>query len=95
MLNIVIGCRDLAKFFFTVDLMEQDAREQSVTLSFWQYNPQEQLTLVKALPANLHPRGVLTLDAHIMERGKYLIKLAFGKAKTKDDMIEIPILVGQ
>ena len=50
--------------------------------------------LVKALPADLHPRGVLTLDA-IAERGKYLLKVAFGKARTKDEIIEMPILVGE
>ena len=43
----------------------------------------------------VHPRGVLTLDAAIAEQGKYLLKVAFGEAKTKDDIIEIPIMVGQ
>ncbi|MGO9236267.1 MAG: hypothetical protein ACLP4V_20160 [Methylocella sp.] len=83
------------KVIFTVDLMEQDARDQSVALSLSQYNPQGQLTLVKTLPASLHPRGVLTLDVPLMERGKYLLKVAFGEAKTKDDIIEMPILVGE
>ena len=83
------------KVIFTVDLMEQDARDQSVVLSLSQYNPQGQLTLVKTLPAGHHPRGVLTLDIPIVERGKYLLKVAFGEAKTKDDIIEMPILVGE
>jgi hypothetical protein len=38
---------------------------------------------------------VLTSDAANVEGGKYLLKLAFGEAKTKDDIIEIPSLVGQ
>ncbi|HUB64991.1 MAG TPA: hypothetical protein VL996_11225 [Methylocella sp.] len=83
------------KVIFTVDLMEQDARDQSVVLSLSQYDSGGQLTLVKALPPNLHPHGVLTLDTAILERGKYLLKLAFGKAKSKDEIIEMPILVGQ
>lgn len=83
------------KVIFTVDLMEQDGRDQSVALSLSQYNAQGRLTPVKALPASLHPRGVLTLDVPIVERGKYLLKVAFGEAKTKDDTIEMPILVGE
>ena len=83
------------KVIFTVDLMEQDARDQSVVLSLSQYNSQGQLTLVKTLPASLHPAGVLTLDVPIVEQGKYLLKVAFGEARTNDDIIEMPILVGQ
>ena len=83
------------KVVFTVDLMEQDARDQSVVLSFSRYNSAGHLALVKALPADLHPRGVLTLDTAIAERGKYLLKVAFGKARTKDEIIEMPILVGE
>lgn len=80
---------------FAVDLMEQDARETQVSLSFSQYDSQGQLKLVKELPANPHPRGTLTLDIPIQERGKYLLKVAFGEAKSKDDVIEMPIMVGQ
>jgi hypothetical protein len=61
--------------------MEQDTRELSVALSLSQYDSRGQLTLVKELPPNLHPQGVLTLDTAIMERGKYLLKVVFGKAK--------------
>ena len=83
------------KVVFTVDLMEQDARDQFVVLSFSRYDSAGHLALVKALPADLHPRGVLTLDTAIAERGKYLLKVAFGKARTKDEIIEMPILVGE
>lgn len=86
---------DTGKVIFTVDLMEQDARDQSVVLSLSRYTPEGQLMPVKTLPPNLHPRGVLTLDTPIAERGKYLLKVAFGEAKTKDDIIEMPIIVGQ
>ncbi len=85
----------IGKAIFTVDLMEQDARALSVALSLSQYNARGQLRLVKELPPNPHPRGVLTLDTAIVEQGKYLLKVAFGEAKSKDDIIEVPILVGQ
>ena len=45
------------------------------------------------LPPDLHPRGVLTLETSIAEAGKYLLKVAFGEGKTKDDIIEMPISV--
>jgi hypothetical protein len=83
------------KVIFTVDLMEQDARNLSVVLSLSQYDSRGKLELVKELPPNPHPRGVLTLDVPIVKQGKYLLKVAFGQAKTKDDVIEMPILVGK
>jgi hypothetical protein len=83
------------KVIFTVDLMEQDTRNLSVALSLLQYDSEGRLALVKELPRDVHPRGVLTLDVPIVERGKYLLKAAFGEAKSKDDVIEMPILVGQ
>ena len=66
-----------------------------MVLSCWHNELAGHLALVKALPADLHPRGVLTLDTAIVERGKYLLKVAFGKARTKDEIIEMPILVGE
>jgi hypothetical protein len=80
---------------FTVDLMEQDTRKMPVALSLSQYSSEGRLALVKGLPPSLHPGGVLTLDVPIAERGKYLLKVVFGAAKSKDDIIEMPILVGQ
>ena len=66
-----------------------------VALSLFQYNPAGQPALVKELPAALHPTGVLTLDAPLTEKGRYLLKLAFGAAKTKDEIIEMPIQAGE
>ena len=80
---------------FTIDLMEQDARGLGVAISFSKYDSKGQLALLKEVPKGIHPGGVLTLDAPIAERGKYLLKLAFGDAKSKDDTIEMPIMVGQ
>ncbi|MCL2453645.1 MAG: hypothetical protein FWD08_08415 [Alphaproteobacteria bacterium] len=81
------------KVIFTVDLMEDDARAQSVQLSLLRYDRDGHLALVKLLPPNLHPHGVLTLETPIAEAGKYLLKVAFGDAKTQDDIIEMPISV--
>jgi hypothetical protein len=80
---------------FTVDLMEQDTRGVPVAFSLSRYDTGGRLVLVKDASRDVHPRGVLTLDAAIAEQGKYLLKVAFGEAKTKDDIIDIPILVGQ
>ncbi len=80
---------------FSVDLMEQDARNQAVAISLSHYEPGGQLALVKEVPPAVHPGGVLTLDVAIAKQGKYLLKLAFGEARTKDDVIEMPIIVGQ
>jgi hypothetical protein len=80
---------------FTVDLMEQDTRDLPVALSFSQYDSRGQLKLVKEIPPQLYPRGVLSLDTPIQEQGNYLLKVAFGESKTKDDIIEMPIIVGQ
>lgn len=82
------------RLIFTIDLMEQDARNMPVEFSLSKYDAEGRLSLVKKSPAAVHPGGVLTLDAVIMERGKYLLKLAFGNAKTNDEIIEMPVLVG-
>jgi hypothetical protein len=80
---------------FTVDLMERDARTLAVGLSFFKNSADGKLVLVKASPPTLHPSGVLTLQVPSMERGKYVLKVAFGEAKTDDDTISVPILVGK
>jgi len=82
------------KVIFTVDLMEQDAREMPVGLSLSRYDSDGRLVPVKELAPGLYPRGVLTLDLVIAERGKYILKAAFGDAKSKDDIIEMPVFAG-
>ncbi|MCI0597928.1 MAG: hypothetical protein L0Y60_00130 [Beijerinckiaceae bacterium] len=82
------------KVVFTVDLMEQDARDMPVALSLSRYDSEGRLVPVKELAPGLHPRGVLTLDSVIAERGKYLLKVAFGDARSKDDVIEMPVFAG-
>ncbi|HET6376376.1 MAG TPA: hypothetical protein VFF88_10035 [Methylocella sp.] len=83
------------KAIFTVDLMEQDARDLPVGFSLSRYEPDGSLKLVKELPPSVHPGGVMTLETPVPERGTYLLKLAFGEAIAKDDFIEIPIQVGK
>lgn len=82
------------KVIFSVVLMETDAREESVVLSFWRYEPGGALSQIDALPPHSYPRGILTLGATVAHSGKYLLKVAFGAAKNKDDIIEMPIYVG-
>lgn len=83
------------RVIFSVVLMEKDARDESVVLSFSRYEPKGELTLLNALPPNPHPRGILALDATVAHPGKYLLRLAFGAAKNKEDIIEMPISVGR
>jgi hypothetical protein len=80
---------------FTIDLLEEEARNQAVALSLSQYSPEGGLKVMKQIPAHPHPDGVLTLTSAMPEKGKYMLKVAFGDAKSKDDVIEMPITVGQ
>lgn len=80
---------------FTIDLMEQDARDQLVALSLSHYDASGHLALVTELPRAVHPGGVLTLGAAIEKPGKYLLRLTFGEGKSKDEIIEMPILAGR
>ncbi|HXW71240.1 MAG TPA: hypothetical protein VEK34_07370 [Methylocella sp.] len=80
---------------FTVDLMEDDARKMPVSLSLLQIDAKGQPTLIKALAPSRYPGGVLTLDVPSLAPSKYILKVGFGAAKTKDDLIEMPIFVGK
>lgn len=83
------------RVIFSVVLMEKDARDESVVLSFSRVEPGGGLMQINALPPNPHPRGILTLDASVAHPGQYLLRLAFGAAKNKEDIIEMPIRVGR
>lgn len=80
---------------FSVSLLEQDAREIPIRVSFSQYASEGKLKLVKELPPDPHPQGVLTLDGGVLDQGKYQLTVAFGEGKSQDDIIEVPIVVGQ
>jgi hypothetical protein len=83
------------KLIFSVTLMEKDARNESVALSFFQVDTDGGLKPINALPSQPHSSGFVTLDASVAHKGKYLLKLAFGEAKNAEDTIEMPIFVGR
>jgi len=83
------------KVILSVTLMEKEARSESIALSFYQTDAGGGLKLLNALPSKRYPSGFATLEATVAHKGKYLLRLGFGAAKNKEDMIEAPILVGQ
>lgn len=83
------------KVIFAITLMEKDARNEAVALSFHAVQSDGSLKELASLPPKPHGAGMLTLDATIAHKGKYLLKLAFGEAKNKEDTIEMPISAGQ
>ncbi|WP_363345755.1 hypothetical protein [Methylocystis echinoides] len=83
------------KIIFAITLMEKDARSEPVALSFHAYQADGTLKELAALPSKIHGSGMLTLDATVAHKGKYVLKLAFGEAKNKEDTIEMPIAAGQ
>lgn len=83
------------KVIFSVTLMEKEARNEPVALSFYQYDAAGGLKEIKALPSAPRPAGFVTLDATVAHKGKYVLKLAFGEAKNAEDIIEMPIIVGK
>ncbi len=83
------------KIILSVTLMEKEARGESIALSFYQYDAGGGLKLLNELPSKRYPSGFATLEATVAHKGKYLLRLGFGAAKSKEDMIEAPILVGQ
>ncbi len=83
------------KVIFSVTLMEKEARNESVALSFYQVESDGSLKQINALPSRARTSGFVTLDATVLHKGKYLLKLAFGEAKNAEDTIEMPIFVGQ
>jgi hypothetical protein len=83
------------KVIFAITLMEKDARNEPVALSFHAYQADGTLKELASLPSKTHGSGMLTLDSTISHKGKYVLKLAFGEAKNKEDTIEMPISAGQ
>lgn len=83
------------KVIFAITLMEKDARNEAVALSFHAYQPDGTLKELASLPPKPHGSGMLTLDSAVAHKGKYVLRLAFGEAKNKEDMIDMPITAGQ
>jgi hypothetical protein len=83
------------KVIFSITLMEKDARGDQIALAFYQEETNGGLKQLNSLPAKAYPSGFATIDAAVAHKGKYILKVAFGEAKNKEDTIEMPILVGQ
>jgi hypothetical protein len=83
------------KVILSITLMEKDARSEPISMSFYRQGSNGALEELNAFPPKPHPSGFATLDATVAQKGKYLLKVAFGQAKNKEDTIEMPILVGQ
>lgn len=83
------------KLIFSITLMEKEARNDAVAMEVYSEEPDGTLNLINALPSKPRPSGFATLDATASHRGKYRLKVLFGEAKNKEDMIEMPIRVGE
>jgi hypothetical protein len=83
------------KVIFSVTLMEKEARGDPIALAFYQEETNGGLKQLNSLPSKAYPSGFATIDATVAHKGKYILKVAFGEAKNKEDTIEMPILVGQ
>lgn len=83
------------KVIFSVTLMEEDVRSQPIGLSFYRYDSGGGRELINAVPARARPAGFVTLDATVAHKGKYLLELAIGEGKSKEDVIEMPISAGR
>lgn len=83
------------RVILSITLMEKDARSEPIAMAFYREGPNGALEEINSFPSKPHPSGFATLDATVAHKGKYLLKVAFGQAKNKEDTIEMPILVGQ
>ncbi|MCX7900602.1 MAG: hypothetical protein N2444_11120 [Methylocystis sp.] len=83
------------KVIFAITLMEKEARAESVALSFHEVDASGGQKLINSLPPKPSKSGMMTLDATIAHKGKYVLRLAFGEGKNKEDIIEMPITVVQ
>jgi len=83
------------RVIFAITLMEKEVRGDPVALSFYQADSAGALKELSSLPPARYPSGMLSVDATVAHKGKYVLRLAFGEAKSKEDMIDMPILVGQ
>ncbi|PWB84587.1 MAG: hypothetical protein C3F11_00520 [Methylocystaceae bacterium] len=83
------------KVIFSVTLMEKDARNEPVAISFYQTDGGGALKEINSLPSRVYPSGLLSVETTVAHKGRYVLRLAFGEAKNKEDMIDMPILVGR
>lgn len=86
---------ETGRVIFALTLMEKEVRKDTLSLSFYQYDSAGELKLINSLPSKQYPSGMVSMDGVVDHRGKYLLTLAFGEGKTKEDLIEMPIQVGK
>lgn len=83
------------RVIFALTFMEKEVRKEPIAVSFYQTDSAGALREINSLPPTRYPSGMMSVDATVAHRGKYLLKIGFGAAKEKEDIIEMPILVGQ
>lgn len=82
------------KVIFALTLMEKEVRNEAVALSFYKYDAKGELQLLNEVPSKNYPSGMISIGGTIEHAGKYLLKAAFGEAKNREDVIEMPITAG-
>ncbi len=83
------------KVILAVTFMEKEVRKVRIALSFYQSDSAGALKELFSLPPKIYPSGMLSADATVAHKGKYVLRIAFGEGKEKEDIIEMPIFVGQ
>jgi hypothetical protein len=83
------------KVIFSVTFMEKEVRKERVGFSFFQTEASGELKEISSLPPKTYPSGMFSADTTIGHKGKYILRIAFGEGKAKEDLIDMPILVGQ
>jgi hypothetical protein len=83
------------RVIFSLTFMEKEVRKQPIAVAFFQTDAAGALKEINSLPATRYPSGMMSVDASVPHKGKYLLKVGFGQAKEKEDIVEMPIFVGQ
>ncbi len=83
------------KVIFAVTFMEKEVRKQPVSLWFYQLDAAGGRKELFFKPATRYPSGMLSVNSTLAHKGTYLLKIGFGEAKEKEDIIEMPIVAGQ
>ncbi len=86
---------ETGRVIFAVTFMEKEVRNERIALSFYQTDSAGALKELNSLPPKRYPSGMLSVDATVAHKGKYVLRIAFGEGKNKEDLIDMPILVGQ
>jgi hypothetical protein len=83
------------KVIFAVTFMEKEVRNQPISLWFYQLDSAGGRKEIGSRPPTRYPSGMMSVDSTVAHKGKYLLKIGFGEAKEKEDIIEMPIFAGQ